>query len=301
MLHDQSEPADKVCRLFRKVRINMIELGKYQSMEVVKKADQGFYLSEPGTDHKHTILLPMKEVPEGTQTGDKLEVFIYKDSEDREIATIAKVPVTIGELAVLKVKEVSKIGAFLDWGLMKDLLLPYKEQTSKVEEGDQVLITLYTDRSNRLCASMKVYDLLSNSSPYKKDDMVTGIVYDSIEAFGVFVAVDNKYSGMLPKNELFPSIKIGDTVQARVTGVRDDGKLNLSLREKSHVQMDVDSEMILKKLNASGGSLPFNDDSSPEDIKNEFKLSKSAFKRAIGKLYKAGAITITESGIRLVK
>ncbi|HWT75704.1 MAG TPA: S1-like domain-containing RNA-binding protein [Mobilitalea sp.] len=279
----------------------MIELGKYQTLEVVKKTDFGFYLSEPGSDHKHTILLPIKEVPEGTVPGDKLNVFLYKDSEDREIATTAKVPVTIGGLAVLKVKEVSKIGTFLDWGLMKDLLLPYKEQTAKVEEGDQVLITLYTDKSNRLCATMKVYELLTTDSNYKKDDMVTGIVYDSIDTFGVFVAVDNKYSAMLPKNELFPSSKIGDIVKARVISVREDGKLNLSLREKSYVQMDSDSELILKKLKASSGFLPFHDASSPEEIKNEFNMSKNAFKRAIGKLYKAGTITITDDGIRFMK
>ncbi len=279
----------------------MIELGKYQTLEIVKKTDFGFYLSEPEGDHKHSILLPIKEAPEGVTTGDKLSVFLYKDSEDREIATTVKVPVTIGELAVLKVKEVGKVGAFLDWGLMKDLLLPYKEQTTKVEDGDQVLITLYEDKSSRLCATMKVYDLLATSSNYKKDDLVSGIVYDSIEAFGVFVAVDNMYSAMIPKNELYPSIKIGDTVQGRVTSVREDGKLNLSLREKSHIQMDLDSEMILTKLKASGGSLPFNDASDPEEIKKEFKISKNAFKRAIGKMYKAGAITITDSGISLVK
>lgn len=279
----------------------MIELGKYQTLEVVKKTDFGIYLSEPGTDHKHTVLLPAREVPEGTLSGDKLEVFLYKDSEDREIATTAKVPVTIGGLAVLKVKEISKVGAFLDWGLMKDLLLPYKEQTTKIEAGDPVLITLYLDKSSRLCATMKVYDLLSTDSGYKKDDMVSGIVYDAIDAFGVFVAVDNKYSAMLQKNEVYPSIKIGDTVQARVISVREDGKLNLSLRDKAYLQMDADSDMILKKLKASGGFLPFHDASSPEDIKKEFKLSKNAFKRAIGKLYKAGTITITDDGIRLVK
>lgn len=278
----------------------MIELGRYQNLETVKKTDFGIYLSEPESDHKHTVLLPNKEVPEGTQTGDILNVFLYKDSEDREIATTAKVPVTIGNLAVLRVKEVSKIGAFLDWGLMKDLLLPYKEQTFQVEEGNQVLVTLYVDKSSRLCATMKVYDLLSNDSGYKKDDMVTGIVYDRIEAFGVFVAVDNKYSAMIPKNELFSSIKIGDTVRARIISVREDGKLNLSLREKSHLQMDVDSELIITKLKAEGGYLPYNDDSSPEDIKNELGISKNAFKRAIGRLLKAGAITITDSGIRMV-
>jgi uncharacterized protein len=279
----------------------MIELGKYQTLEVVKKTDFGLYLGEPGGDAKHTILLPLKEVPKDCALDDKLNVFIYKDSEDREIATTAQVPLTIGELAVLRVKEVSTIGAFLDWGLMKDLLLPYKEQTTKVEEGDQVLVTLYIDKSNRLCATMKVYELLSTDSDYKKDDQVTGIIYDSIDTFGVFVAVDNKYSAMIPKNELFPSIKIGDTVTARVINVREDGKLNLSLREKSHLQMDSDSELVLTKLKATGGFLPFSDNSSPEEIKSEFKLSKNAFKRAIGKLYKAGTILITDEGIQLVK
>lgn len=278
----------------------MIELGKYQTLEVVKKTDFGFYLSVPGSTNKHTILLPIREAPEGTVVGDKLTVFLYKDSEDREIATTVKVPVTIGSLAVLRVKEVSRIGAFLDWGLMKDLLLPYKEQTKKVEEEDQVLITLYLDKSSRLCATMKVYDLLETNSDYKKDDMVTGIVYDEIDTFGVFVAVDNKYSAMIPKNELFPSIRIGDVVQARVINVREDGKLNLSLREKSHIQMDSDSDMILKRLKASGGFLPYNDASAPEDIKEEFRISKNAFKRAIGRLYKAGTITISDDGIRIV-
>ncbi|MBP1754238.1 MAG: hypothetical protein H6Q59_636, partial [Firmicutes bacterium] len=160
----------------------MIELGKYQNLEVVKKTDFGMYLSADGKDSKHTILLPIKEVPEGCVVGDHLEVFLYKDSEDREIATTAKVPVTLGGLAVLKVKEVSTVGAFLGWGLMKDLLLPYKEQTRKVEEGDQVLISLYVDKSSRLCATMKVYDMLSKESPYKKDDFVTGIIYDEIDS-----------------------------------------------------------------------------------------------------------------------
>ncbi len=280
----------------------MIELGKYQTLTVVKRTDFGLYLGESNAaaqTREHTILLPIKEVPEGTMVGDSLEVFLYRDSEDREIATTAKVPLTIGGLAVLKVKEVSKVGAFLDWGLMKDLLLPYKEQTRKVEEGDQVLVTLYLDKSKRLCATMKVYHLLATNSPYKKDDMVTGIVYDAIDSFGVFIAVDNQYSAMLPKNEIFTKIRIGDTVTARVINVREDGKLTLSLREKSHVQMDADAEMIINKLKANKGYLPMNDNTAPEKIKEEFGISKNAFKRAIGKLYKEGSITITEEGIKI--
>ena len=279
----------------------MIELGKYQTLEVVKKTDFGYYLAEQEGDQRHSVLLPIREVPTETIPGDKLNVFIYKDSEDREIATTATVPVTIGSLAVLKVKEISTIGAFLDWGLMKDLLLPYKEQTTKLEEGDEVLITLYVDKSSRLCASMKVYDMLSSQSSYKKDDLVTGIVYDFIEAFGAFVAVDNLYSAMIPNKELFSNLKIGDQVHARVIHVREDGKLNLSVRDKSYLQIDTDSDMIVAKLKASGGFLPYGDHSSPEEIKEEFKLSKNAFKRAIGKLYKAGILTFTENGIRIMK
>ena len=278
----------------------MIELGKYQFLVVVKKADFGLYLAETEEDKKNTVLLPTKEVPEGTELGDKLKVFIYKDSEDRIIATTAIVPFTLGGLAVLNVKEVSSIGAFLDWGLMKDLLLPYKEQTARVEAGDQVLVTLYIDKSDRLCATMKVYEVLSTESPYKKDDMVTGIVYDELEAFGVFVAVDNKYSAMIPKNELFSNVKIGNSIHARVINIRPDGKLTLSLREKSYLQRNSDSDMILAKLKTSEGFLPYNDNTAPEVIKKEFKISKNAFKKAIGKLYKEGAIKITDDGIKLI-
>lgn len=277
----------------------MIELGKYQMLEATKKTDFGLYLSEPGTGGNHKILLPQREVPTGVGIGDTLEVFIYKDSEDREIATTAKVPLAIGGLAVLRVKEVSSIGAFLDWGLLKDLFLPYKEQTIKVKEDDEVLVTLYVDKSNRLCATMKVYDLLSTDSPYKKDDVVTGIIYDNIETFGAFVAVDYKYSAMLPKNELFSPVNIGDKIQARVIQVREDGKLTLSLREKSYLQMDSDSELILERLKSAGGFLPYHDKTDPEIIKTEINISKNAFKRAIGRLYKAGTITITDDGIRL--
>ncbi len=279
----------------------MIELGKYQILEVVKKTDFGFYLGEPGSDGKHRLLLPIKEAPEGTVLGDKLNVFIYKDSEDREIATTAQVPLSIGDLAVLKVKEISTIGAFLDWGLAKDLLLPFKEQTITLEAGDSVLVTLYVDKSSRLCASMKVYEQLSTDSPYKENDNVSGVVYDIIDSFGAFVAVDQRYSAMIPKNDLFQEMRIGDTINGRVVTVREDGKLTLSLREKSYIQMDADSEMILNKLLATEGFLPFNDSTNSEIIKKEFHISKNAFKRAIGKLYKEGAISITEQGIRSLK
>jgi predicted RNA-binding protein (virulence factor B family) len=276
----------------------MIELGKYNTLEAIKKTDFGLYLGEANTDGNTRILLPQKEVPEGINIGDKLEVFVYKDSEDRDIATTSKVPLTVGELAILKVKEVNQIGAFLDWGLAKDLLLPFKEQTTKVKEGDYVLVSLYIDKSKRLCATMKVYNLLSTNPPYKKDDMVEGIVYDYIDSFGFFIAVDGKYSALIPKNQIFQPIKIGDKINARITEVREDGKLTLSLREKSYIQLDADALMIMSKLTEAGGFLPYHDKSDPESIKSKFNISKNAFKRAIGRLYKAGDIIITDDGIK---
>lgn len=278
----------------------MIELGKYQILEVCKKTDFGIYLCEPGSDGSHSILLPAKEVPENTNSHDKLKVFIYKDSEDREIATTADVPLTIGGLALLKVKEVNNIGAFLDWGLMKDLLLPFKEQTCPVKEGDKVLVSLYVDKSSRLCATMKVYDFLSTDSDYQEGDIVSGIVYDIIEAFGAFVAVDNRYSALIPNNELFKKVSIGDMVSARISNIREDKKLTLSLRDKSYIQMDSDAEMILKQLKEADGFLPYHDKTDANIIKDKFQISKNAFKRAIGKLYKNGTITIEDDGIHLV-
>lgn len=279
----------------------MIELGKYQELEVCKKTDFGIYLCEPGSDKSKKVLLPMKEVPKGTKLNDKLKVFVYKDSEDREIATTANVPLTVGELAVLTVKEVTKIGAFLDWGLLKDLFLPFKEQTRKIKSGDKILVSLYIDKSNRLCATMKVYELLSTDSNYQKGDRVTGIVYDIIEAFGAFVAVDNKYSALIPNNELFKPLSVGDIIEARVSAIREDGKLTLSLRDKSYIQIDYDADMIMDQLKKSGGFLPYHDKSDADLIKSKFHMSKNAFKRAIGKLYKEGIISIEETGIRLIK
>lgn len=278
----------------------MIQLGKTQSLFVVKKSPNGVYLSSTpsgSNDRKNEVLLPKNQVPEGTKTGDRLDVFIYRDSEDRLIATTSTPALELGEVAMLKVKEVASIGAFLDWGLLKDLLLPFKEQTFRVRAGDRVLVALYIDKSNRLCATMHLYDFLRMDSPYKKDDKVMGTVYDILDNFGAYVAVDNLYSALIPNKELFSSLRPGDSVEARVTQVKDDGKLDLSLREKAFIQLEGDAYDIYKKLLEAGGFLPYHDKSDPELIKAEFHLSKNAFKRAIGHLYKAGKITIADDGI----
>jgi len=283
-----------------------MRLGYMQTLVAVKKTDFGLFLTDiEKKDDKNRalgdeVLLPKNQVTEDMRVGSEIEVFLYKDSEDRMIATRLVPYIKIGEIKKLKVKEVNKIGAFLDWGLPKDLLLPFKEQIYDIKPGDEILVTVYIDLSDRLCATMDLYSRLSLLPPYQKDDMVKGTVYQVHEQFGAYVAVDNKYSALVPKKELHRELKPGDEIEARVLEVKEDGKLDLSLRQKAYVQMDADSALILDKLKQAGGSLPYQDKSSAEEIKEEFNLSKAAFKRAIGRLYKERVIVIEKDGIRLV-
>ena len=268
-----------------------MRLGEKQVLTVVKVVDFGVYL---GNDEER-VLLPKKQVPEGIEAGDPVEVFLYKDSSDRMIATTNEPKITLGQLAVLEVADVGRIGAFLDWGLEKDLLLPFKEQTVKVEKGDRCLVSLYVDKSGRLCATMKVYPLLQTDSPYKKNDMVRGTVYEISREYGVFVAVDNKYSALIPRREVYGRMFIGQQIEARVTDVKADGKLDLSVRGRIPEQMDEDARIIMERISKNGGFLPFTDKAEPERIKAEFGMSKAAFKRAAGRLLKQGRITIDEN------
>ena len=274
----------------------MIELGKVQELMVVRIKDLGVYLSEDEKSEA-SVLLPKKQVPQGMGVGDKLTVFIYKDSEDRLIATRGTPKLEVGQCGVLEDKEVSRIGAFLDMGLEKDLLLPFKEQSHPVRQGESCLVALYVDKSQRLAATMKVYAHMSNQSPYHQDDEVAGRIYEIKENLGAFVAVDYKYYGLIPKKELFENYHEGDEVMCRVTKVREDGKLDLSPRKKAYIQMGVDAEQVMKAIDRCEGVLPFNDKASPEIIKREFSMSKNAFKRAVGRLLKEGKIRITEKSI----
>lgn len=274
----------------------MIRLGKVQELKVIRMKAFGVYLGE---DEKSEVcvLLPKKQVPEGTQVGDKLQVFIYKDSEDRLIATTGTPKLQVGQCGVLEVKDVSKIGAFLDMGLEKELLLPFKEQSRPVKVGDTCLVALYVDRSKRLAATMKVYPYMSDRSPYRQDDEVKGWIYELNDILGAFVAVDYKYYGLIPKKEMFGDLKEGEEVTCRVVKVREDGKLDLSPRKKAYLQMSTDAELILQKVEEHGGVLPFDDSASPEQIREMFFMSKNAFKRAIGRLLKEGEICLKEGRI----
>lgn len=287
-----------------------MKLGMVQELEIVKITENGVYLSAPDNVRATgnapedlavpKVLLPKKQVPKDAQLGGKLTVFLYKDSEDRPIATTTIPPLTLGSTAVLPVKEVTRIGAFLSWGLAKDLLLPFKEQTVRVNTGDNVLVALYIDKSGRLCATSKVYDYLRTDSGYQVNDTVSGLVYEVIEAFGAYVAVDHRYSAMIPNQELFTPLKPGDAVTARVKKILPDGKLTLAIREPAYLQLPGDSALIYEKLVAAGGFLPYHDKTDPETIKSVFSLSKNAFKRAIGHLLKEGKITLSDVGIKAV-
>lgn len=277
----------------------MIELGKIQELEIVRKKEFGVYLSEKPGDEA-AVLLPRKQVPEGADIGSRVTVFIYKDSADRLIATTSTPRLQLGETAKLEVKEVSRIGAFLDMGLEKDLLLPFKEQTHPVRKGEKCLVSLYVDKSHRLAATMRVYSHMSSQSPYKAEDWVEGTIYEINPSIGAFVAVDNRYYGLIPQKEIFGKVREGETVQARVVRVREDGKLDLCLRQRAYVQMGADAEAVLKVLEEFDGVLPFNDKAKPEIIQREFGISKNAFKRAVGRLLKEGKIRITEKTIERV-
>ena len=275
-------------------------LGKVNRFYISKQTINGAYLSPLG-ENDIQILLPKNQVPKNSEKGDIFEAFIYKDSEDRPVASLTVPPLTLGTLAKLRVKQVTNIGAFLDWGLAKDLMLPFKEQIGRVREHDEVLVALYLDKSSRLCATMHIYDYLETSSPYKEQDHVSGTVYEITDSFGVFVAVDDRYSALIPHNEISSDFHIGQQVSARIKQIREDGKLTLSLKEKVPLQMGIDAKNILDKCSAAGGFLPFHDKTAPEIIKREFGMSKNAFKRAIGRLMKEGILDISENGIQVKK
>lgn len=277
----------------------MITLGEIQELEILRTTQAGAYLAEKAGED--AVLLPGKQIPEGAKTGDKVSVFIYRDSEDRMIATTAKPLITLGETAVLTVKQVTKIGAFLDMGLERDLLLPFREQNRKLTPGDECLVALYIDRSGRLAATTRVYKYLRTDSPYKAEDRVTGRVYEINEDFGVYVAVDDRYCGLIRKSEVYSDFEPGSIVNCRVVKVREDGKLDLSTRDKAYRQIDADAANVLAVIDEYAGALPFGESASPAVIRREFNLSKAAFKRAVGHLLKEGKIEITDTSIKRAK
>ena len=268
-------------------------------MRIKRFSTVGAYLV-PMEDEEVEVLLPKKYLSEDFREEQLIEVFIYRDTKDRLVATTEKPLAVLGDLAYLEVVSVSEQGAFINWGLEKDLFLPYKEQTCEVQEGKSYLVAVYLDKSERLCATMQVSKYLSEVAAYVTDQWVTGTVYSIHEEFGAFIAVENLFNGRMPVKEIHEAYEIGQQLRVRITKVHEDGKLELSVREKSYLQRDEDSEIICLALEQHEGFLPLCDSSDPEAIKSALKMSKKAFKRAIGKLFKEGIIKIEENGIRKI-
>lgn len=278
----------------------MIRLGKIQDLEIKRFTSVGAYLND-AEENGDDVLLPKSQLPEGAKVGDNIKVFVYRDSKDRIISSTRMPLAQVGEIKKLTVISSSKIGYFLDWGMEKDLFLPFSETVGSVEKFKSYLVALYIDKSDRLAATMKVKDYLSTDAPYKENDKAVGTIYSINRDIGAFVAVDNKYDGLIQKKNIFGVLEMGEEIEVRINKVHDDGKLDLSLRERGYVQMEEDSKIILTKLKEKGGFLPLNDSSHPNEIKKELHMSKSGFKRAAGKLFKDGIIQITSEGISLKK
>lgn len=271
-------------------------LGKSYKTIIKKKNNRGAILATPENEK---ILLPAAELENDDNVGKELQVFVYNFDRGEYIATKKTPLIELGELKVLEVKEIAKIGIFLDWGLDKDLFLPFQEVTFKPHKGMSYLFGLYLDKSNRLCATMRIKESLVPNDVYKENDWVTGTVYGINRDYGAFVAVDNKYDGLVHNKDLLGVVIEGESLRTRVISVTEDGKLNLSLRDRAHMVIDDDADKIYSKLAKNDGFLPFNDKSSPNDIRKTFGISKSSFKKAIGKLYKEKKIEFYKNGIKI--
>lgn len=282
---------------------SVIKMGKRQKLIINNFSSVGAYLDAGTGDTKDNILLPNNELEDRElEVGDEVDVLVYMDSEDRPVATFRKTEVLVGTMAKLEVTDIHPtLGAFMDWGLTKELLLPKRQQEGIVEVGKKYLVGIYEDSKGRLSATMKIYKFLLPSNSLKKNDVISGTVYRINEEIGVFVAVENRYFGLIPKNEYFKKYKIGDEIQARIIRVREDGKLDLSPRELSYIQSDKDGELILEKMKILKDSFRFNDKTSSEQIVNYFNMSKKAFKRAIGSLLKNNKIEKTQDGYFKIK
>ncbi|MGB3366837.1 MAG: S1-like domain-containing RNA-binding protein [Acidaminobacteraceae bacterium] len=274
------------------------ELEGFEDVEVDFEDEGDTDLFEKRAGQKD-ILLPNKNVSREYQIGDTEKLFIFRDSEDRLVGTTKRPKITMYKLATLEVNQVNQIGAFLDWGLEKDLFLPFREQTIEVQTGEKYMVMLYIDKSDRLCATTKIYKHLKTDAPYVVDDAITGTVYQKNDDMGVFVAIDSKYHGLIPLREAFGDLEIGSKINGFVLAIREDGKIDITVRGRAYMNLDNDSKLILGKINDNEGILMMNDKTDPEEIKRVFGFSKRAFKRAVGGLLKAGTIEFIDGGMKL--
>ncbi|MFP3861265.1 MAG: S1 RNA-binding domain-containing protein, partial [Bacteroidales bacterium] len=268
----------------------MIEPGKYHTLKVVRSSDQGFYLTKGEED---AILLPNRYTPAGLQIDDEIDVFVYTDSQGRLIATTLKPKLTLHEFALLHVTSITKFGAFMDWGIAKELLVPFREQEKRLQEGDSAVTYLFYDEvSERLVGSTKIRKFLDNEDiSLEVDEQTDILVYEQTD-IGYKCIVNNQYEGMIYENEIFQQINIGDKLIAYVKKVRSDGKIDLQIQQPGYSKVAPNAEKILQHLKANNGWLPLTDKSEPEEIKAKFNMSKKTFKKAVGYLYKKQLISI---------
>ena len=274
----------------------MFKIGEYQLLDVNRRDESGFYLKN--TEGDDEVILPFEEVVGEISPGDSIVVFIYLDHDENLVATMKSSLASVGDIAYLKLVSQVDFGAFFDIGLKRDLFVPLKEIVYPLKKNREYLIEVYLDKTNRLCGTTKVYDSLKTDHAISGGDVVTGTVIRINPEVGVFVAVENKYKGMVPIETCFMDLEEGQVLDFRVVRVREDKKLDLSTEQKIVDQLDKDADKIYAILNQEGGRLNFHDKSDPQAIKKKFQMSKKAFKRAIGRLMKSGKIEIYESYIQ---
>jgi predicted RNA-binding protein (virulence factor B family) len=276
-----------------------MKIGQFNTLTINRDTQVGLFL----TDGKEDVLLPNKYVPKVFEIGEEITVFVYLDHEERPVATTLVPYIFLNEFALLRVNYTNQIGAFMDWGMEKDILVPFKEQARPMEKGKRYLVYLYMDeKTNRLVASSKTNQFLNNENVTLEKNEEVDLIISHITEIGINVIINQKHKGLVYKDEVYDdSIRTGDKMKGYIKTIRPDGKIDVSLRILGFENIEPNSEIILNELRASRGFLRLNDNSNPEDIKTVLKMSKKTFKKAIGLLYKEKLIEIKEDGIHLVK
>ena len=283
----------------------MIKLGKYNALKILRDTQVGLFLGDPEKDPEgiHDVLLPNKYVPKVFDIGEELIVFVYLDHEQRPVATTLEPYILLNEFALLRVNYVNQVGAFMDWGMEKDILVPFKEQARPMEKGKRYLVYLYMDeKTNRLVASSKTNQFLKNDDLTVEKGEEVDLIVSHITELGINVIINEKHKGLLYKDEVYDdAIRTGDRMRGYIKNIRPDNKIDVSLQIQGYENVEPNAEKILDELRASRGFLRLNDSSHPEDIKTVLKMSKKTFKKAIGALYREKRIEIKDDGIYLIE
>ena len=275
-----------------------MNIGQYNTLKIDRDTQVGLFL----TDGKDDVLLPNKYVPKVFEIGEEIIVFVYLDHEQRPVATTLEPYILLNEFALLRVNYVNQVGAFMDWGMEKDILVPFKEQARPMEKGKRYLVYLYMDeKTNRLVASSKTNQFLNNDELTVGNGEEVELIVSHITEVGINVIINEKHKGLLYKDEVYDDIRTGDRLRGYIKNIRPDNKIDVALQIQGYQSIEPNAEKILSELRASRGFLRLNDNSHPEDIKTVLKMSKKTFKKAIGALYKDKIIEIKEDGIYLVK